>query len=78
MFIITRITGFLPHATKRLLVAWGLVPGVAAIIVSMAEDEPYEPWDPYGNWRMPPCPQEFDIDGNYGMLPMTSVGLPLF
>jgi len=73
---ICRITPFLPRATKDVLVKWGLVPGVAAIIVAMADDEPYDPWDPYGYWRMPPCPQEYDVDGFYGSLPMSDVALP--
>ena len=73
---ITRITPFLPQTTRTLLVAWGLVPGVAAIVVAMAKDEPYEAWDPYGSWRMPPCPQEYDLDGFYGSLPMSDVMLP--
>ena len=74
--IITKITPFLPCPTKQILVDWGLVPGVAAIVVGLAEDAPYEAWDPYGNWSMPPCPQEYDLDGFYGSLPMAPVDLP--
>ena len=72
--IISHITPFLPRTTKSLLMKWGLIPPIAAIIVEMADDEVYDPWfSPYSYWQI--CPQEYDLEGMYGSLPMPPIAV---